>query len=214
MDSVRFICATNQHTIVASLDILVHSEPLNAIIGWVSTGILALVIIHSSLTDALLWAGFSFAMIVVIVLPPWSTGRWSVMAPWPLVLLSVITILLGRFAIFPEIAGYFGVAALALLTAVELDAFTSVEMSRRFAVSFAVLTTLAIQGVWIIIQYYSDLWLGTNYLTSQIELQIDIVLVTFVGLTMGAIFEWYFATVKHVGSTHRSNISTHFHDTQ
>lgn len=171
-----------------------------------SAGILALVIVHGLLSGAPLWAGFSFAILVAIVLPPWETGRWSVMAPWPLLAISVIAVLTGRSGISSELAGYFAVAALALLTAVELDAFTSVEMSRRFAVSFAALATLAVQGLWIIVQYYSDLWLGTDFLTSQMELQIDIVLVTFVGLAMGAVFEWYFARVKHVGSTHRSNV--------
>lgn len=206
--TVRFILVIPEHTAVASLDVLVSSESLNAIIGWTSSGILALVLGYTVLSNALLWAGFSCAVLVVILLPPWSTGRWSVMAPWPLSLISAIAVLTGGFGVFPEIAGYFAVAALALLTAIELDAFTSVKMSRRFAVVFAVLTTLAVQSLWIIAQYYSDLWLGTDYLSSQVELQVDIVLVTLVGLAMGAVFEWYFARVEHVGSYKRPNTSS------
>lgn len=122
------------------------------------------------------------------------------MAPWPLLLMSALAVLSGSIGFASEIAGYVAVAALALLTAVEIDAFTAVEMSRRFAVAFAVLTTLAVQGLWIIAQYYSDLWLETDFLTTQTELQVDIVLVTFVGLAMGTLFEWYFARVEHVGS--------------
>lgn len=198
------------NSIVAPFDVLAQSEPLNALIGWVSVGILILAIGYSLLSDAPLWAGFSFAISVAIVLPPWSTGRWSVMVPWPLSVISAIAVLVGGFGIAPEIAGYFAVAALALITAVELDAFTPVEMSRRFAVGFAVLTTLAVQGVWIILQYYSDLWLDTDFLTSQVELQIDIVLVTVVGSAMGVVFEWYFARVKHVGSPHRSTTPSRF----
>lgn len=177
-----------------------------------SVGILILTIASSLRSDALLWAGFSFAILVVIVLPPWSSGRWSVMVPWPLSAVSAIAVLVGGFGIAPELAGYFAVAALALIVAVELDAFTSVDMSRRFAVGFAVLTTLAVQGVWIVLQYYSDRWLGTDFLTSQVELQIDIVLVTVVGLAMGAVFEWYFARVKHVGSPHRPHAHHAFDD--
>ena len=122
------------------------------------------------------------------------------MVPWPLVSIAVIAVLCGSAGFFPEIAGYVAIAALALLVAVELDVFTTVEMSRRFTVAFAVLTTLAVQGLWIIAQYYSDLWLGTDFLTTQTELQVDIVLVTLVGLAMGMIFEWYFARIQHVGS--------------
>jgi hypothetical protein len=73
-------------------------------------------------------------------------------------------------------------------------------MTRRFAVAFAVLTTLAVQALWTVAQYASDLWLGTDLLTSQTELQVDVVLVTVVGLTMGVAFEWYFARVERVGS--------------
>lgn len=192
---------------MAPLDALVHSERLNALIGWVSVGLLVLVIVHSILSSALLWAWFSCTILVVVLLPPWSTGRWSMMAPWPLVLISAVAVLIGGIGISPEIAGYFAVAALALLTTVELDTFTPVEMSRRFAVSFAVLTTLAVQGLWIIAQYYSDLWLGTDFLTSQTELQVDIVLVALVGLAMGVIFEWYFTRVEHIGSYKRPTIS-------
>lgn len=80
-------------------------------------------------------------------------------------------------------------------------------MTRRFAVAFAALMTLAVQGVWTIAQYYSDRWLGTAFLHSQRELQLDIVIVTAIGITMSVVFEWYFEKVEHVGS-HTSPIGS------
>ncbi|QLD91219.1 hypothetical protein HWV07_09320 [Natronomonas salina] len=148
----------------------------------------------------MLWAGFAAILLAVVVLPPIWMRDWRVMAPWPLLLVSAVAALLGGYGLSTEVAGYFVVAGFALLTAVEIDAFTSVEMSRRFAVAFAVLSTLAVQGLWVIAQYYSDLWLDTGFLHSQRELQVDIVAVTVVGLVMGVLFEWYFGRVEHVGT--------------
>lgn len=192
---------------MASLNALAHSEPVNAIIGWLLLGILVLAIVESLLTNAFLWAGFSFLLVTVTVLPPWLTADWTVMVPWPLLLIAAVAVLLRASGMYLEIAGYLAVATLALITVVELDAFTSVEMSRRFAIGFAVLTTLAFQGIWTIAQYYSDLWLGTEFLRSQRELQLDIVIVTGIGIALGVIFEWYFDRVEHVGSYKRPIIS-------
>lgn len=196
------------------LGVLARSELFNAIIGWGVAGLLGVATIRGILSDAFLWAGFSVVILAVVLFPPWSTGSWSVMAPWPLPVIAATAVLAGGSGIYPEIAGYFAVAALALLTAVEIDAFTAVEMSRRFAVSFAVLTTLAVQGLWIIAQYYSDRWLETGFLSSQTELQVDIVLVTLIGLSMGVVFEWYFARVEHAGSYKRPNVPSVSDDAQ
>ena len=188
---------------MAPLDALARNESVNAGGGWLSIAVVAFVVVQSVLTGGLLWAGFAAILLVVGALPPIWTRNWRIMAPWPLLLVSAIAALLGGYGLSTELAGYFVVAGIALLTAVEIDAFTSVEMSRRFAVVFAVLATLAVQGLWVIAQYYSDLWLDTAFLQTQRELQVDIVVVTAVGLVMGAVFEWYFERVEHVGSHNR-----------
>lgn len=173
---------------------------MNAGVGWLATALMAFAAVQSALTRALLWAGFVGVLLAVSVVPPIWTRDWRVIAPWPLLLVSAGAALLGGAGVYPELAGYLVVAGIALLTAVEIDAFTAVEMSRRFAVAFAVLATLAVQGLWVIAQYYSDLWLDTGFLRTQRELQVDIVVVTVVGLVMGVLFEWYFGRVEHVGS--------------
>lgn len=186
---------------------VVHDERMNALIGWMLTGIVILTAMESFLTAAFLWGGVALLVVVVIVVPAVVTGEWTVMVPWPLPLIAAAAMIVRRLGISVEIAGYFAVVALALIVVIELDAFTPVEMTRRFAVAFAALTTLAVQGVWTIAQYYSDLWLGTAFLHSQRELQLDIVVVTAIGITMGVVFEWYFEKVEHVGS-HTSPISS------
>ena len=189
------------------LRVVVHDEWMNALIGWMLTGVVILTAVESFLTAAFLWGGVALLVVVVIAVPAVVTREWTVMVPWPLPLVAAAAMIVRRLGISVEIAGYFAVVALALIVVIELDAFTPIEMTRRFAVAFAALTTLAVQGVWTIAQYYSDLWLGTAFLHSQRELQLDIVVVTAIGITMGVVFEWYFEKVEHVGS-HTSPIDS------
>ncbi len=197
---------------MARLRAVVHDERMNALIGWMLTGIVVLTAMDSLLTDAFLWAGVALLVVVVAAVPAVVTSEWTMMVPWPLLLVAAAAMIVRRLGISVEIAGYFAVVALALIVVIELDAFTPVEMTRRFAVAFAALMTLAVQGVWTIAQYYSDQWLGTAFLHSQRELQLDIVVVTAIGITMAVLFEWYVEKVEHVGS-HASPIdSSECHD--
>lgn len=173
-------------------------------LAWVLVGALVLGAVESLRAGGLLWTGLTLVVAVVAVVPPLARRAWTVMVPWPVVALGVLAVSVRAFGSNPEAAGYLTVATLALLVVVELDAHTSVEMSRRFAVGFAALTTLAVQGWWIVAQYYSDRWLGTTFLRSQRELQWDIVLVTGVGIAVAAGFQWYFGRTDHVGSYKRS----------
>jgi chromate transport protein ChrA len=84
---------------------------------------------------------------------------------------------------------------------VEIDHFTDVKLTQRFAITFAVLTTMAIQALWVIAQYYSDAWFGTTFLLSQAELQWDFVIVTGVGILFGVLFGWYFERIQPVDSS-------------
>ncbi|MFC6824974.1 hypothetical protein [Halopelagius fulvigenes] len=185
-------------------DGLVHHERPNAILGWASTGVVVLGSVESLLTNAILWGGFALFIAAVVAVPAFSTGEWTVIVPWPLPLFAAVAVLVRSVGVYPEIAGYVAIATLALVVVVELDAFTSVEMSRRFAVGFAVLTTMAIQGLWTVAQFYSDMWLGTKLLRSQTELQWDFVIVTAVGLVEGGIFERYFERFSPAGAAEQS----------
>lgn len=182
------------------LEVAVHSKPANALISWILTSVVALAALESFRTDALLWGGFAIFVIAIIAVPAISTREWTVMIPWPLLLVLAVAIIGRALGVYPEIVGYLTIAALALVVIVELDAFTPVDMSRRFVVGFAGLTTLAFQGFWIVAQYYSDQWLGTEFLRSQTELQWDIVIVTVTGVFLHGIFVWYFERTEHVGS--------------
>lgn len=195
--------------VVTRLAMVAYSERLNAILGWLSITVLGLAAVQYSLSGTWMWGSFTVVCLLVSLLPPWSMRNWEAMPPGPLLLLITIGVLVGGHQLYPETAGYVAVGSLGVLIAIELDAFTSVEMSRRFALGFAILSTLAVQGLWTIGQYYSDMWFGTGFITSQRELQIDIVIVAVVGVTIGLLSELYFTRVSHIGShvdpSHPSN---------
>ncbi|QLG47568.1 hypothetical protein [Natrinema halophilum] len=178
------------------LERLVHDERTNAAVGWLLVAIVALDGVSTFLRGAPLWAGFELVIAVVASIPALTTRDWTAMVPWPLLSVAALAVIAVTIGAPFETTVYVVIATLALAVVVELETFTTVELSRRFAVAFAVLTTMALQALWTIVQFYSDRWLGTDYLRSQTELQWDFVLVTAVGLVLGGLFQWYVTRFK------------------
>lgn len=182
-----------------AFEALFDNERINAGIGWILTGAVVLAAIRNVLTNAFLWGGLTLLVAVVIAVPAFVSGDWTLMVPWPLVLVTASALLVRTFDLLPEMTGYVTIVAFALILVGELDAFTGVDMTRRFAVGFATLTAMAIQGLWTVAQFYSDRWLGTAFLRSKTELQWDFVIVTVVAIIMGGLLEWYLRQVGHDG---------------
>lgn len=186
-----------------ALKALVYDERVNALLGWAATGIVALAAIESFLTDAYLWGGLAVLIVTIVALPVAVTGHSTAIVPWPIPFLAAVAVVLRAFEFYPDITGYVAIGTIALLLVVELDVYTEIELSRRFAVVFATMTTMSLQAFWIIAQYSSDQWLGTKFLWSQTELQWDIVYVTAVSIALGVIAEWYFDRFEPIGSFER-----------
>lgn len=188
---------------MAVLRALVHHEQTNARLGWALTAVVVLAGLWSALAGDLLWAVFALVAAAVFAAPAAWARDPRLMVPWPLLLVGAVAVAVRALGRFPTVAAAVAVATLALVTVVELDAFTDLDTSRRFAVGFAVMTTLALQGLWTVAQFASDRLLGTDFLTTQAELQWDIATVAAVALVAGVLFEWYVARVEHVGSYRR-----------
>lgn len=171
----------------------------NAIFAWLMTAVVIVGAVESFLTNEFLWAGFALFIAGVIAVPAVITWEWSAMVPWPLLAFTALAVILRATGYYLELAGYVAIATAALIIVIELDQFTRVELSQRFAIMFAILTTMAIQALWVIAQYYSDTWFGTTFLRSQVELQWDFVIVTVVGIFCGVLFGWYIGRIKPPG---------------
>ncbi|MFW6435305.1 MAG: hypothetical protein ACOCY1_02890 [Halovenus sp.] len=158
---------------------------------WVLIGGITISGIVSLLVGELLWGVFVLLIALVAALPALVLRDWSATVPWPLLAVLTVAVVVWVADFHRETAGYFTIVALALIIVIELESFTSISLSRRFAVVFCAMVTMALEGLWIIAQAVSDRWLGTAFLTSQVELQWDIVSVTVVAVGVGVLYYGY-----------------------
>jgi len=174
---------------------VVESRRVNAGLSWLLVVFVLGVVVASVANDDLLWAGFAGAVAALSLVPPLSYRNPTAMLPWEVLVLAALP-LLGRAFTAPgltsQVATYLSVAALALIVAVELHVFTTVRMTYWFAVLFVVLGTMATAGVWAVVQWLSDTYLGTTFLTTDYRLMWDLVAATVAGLVAGGVFELYF----------------------
>jgi hypothetical protein len=179
---------------------LVDDDRTNAVLGWAAVAVTGVTAVLELAAGTVLWGVFTLGVAAVLSLPAAAFADPRRLVPWPVAALAALAGVGRHLDVFPKMAGFLGIASLAFAVTVELDAFTDVEMSRRFAVLFAVLTTLAFEALWIIAQFYSDRWLGSDLLTTQAELQWDIVGVTLVALVTGVVLTGYFERFSPAGS--------------
>ncbi|SIR22858.1 hypothetical protein SAMN05421858_1909 [Haladaptatus litoreus] len=183
---------------IGRLGALVENERVNAGLAWTLVGFLLVVVVASLLQADFLWAIFAGFVFVVAVIPPLSYRNADAMLPWEVLLLAALPVLgrtLATLALTTRVATYLSVAALALIVAVELHVFTPVRMTHWFAVLFVVIATIATAGVWAVIEWLSDIYLGTAFIESEHLLMWDFVYATAIGVVAGIVFELYFRRV-------------------
>ena len=142
-------------------------ERLNAVVAWLLVLFVCGVAVESFLDGDLLWTGFAAAVVVLVIIPPLNYRNPRVMLPWEVLAITSIPVLgraLASFQLSSDLGTYTSVAALALVVAVELDVFTPVRMTNSFAAFFTVIVTMAASGVWAVVQWFSDLLLGTTFI--------------------------------------------------
>lgn len=173
------------------LQSLIDNERVNAALAWPIVFSIAAAAVVTASRGSFLWAALATTIVVLAFVP--TIVRWDalVMLPWELLALAAVPIWARLIGTFP-IAGFLTVATIALLVTVELDAYTPIEMSPRFAVAFVVLATMAVAGLWVIAQWLSDTLLATSFLTTKGELMWDLVYATAFGGLAGALFVVYF----------------------
>jgi hypothetical protein len=183
---------------VSQLDALVEDKRVNAGLAWLLIGFLLVVAVGSLLQGDLLWMLLAAAVAALALVPPIAYRNTEAMLPWEVLVLAALPILgreLATLALTTRVATYLSVAAVALIVAVELHVFTPVRMTHWFAVLFVVVATIATAGVWAVVQWLSDVYLGTEFLGTEYQLMWDFVYATVVGVFAGIIFEWYFRRV-------------------
>ena len=202
---------------------LFEEHRLNAVVSWVLVAIVVLAAVEEVVLGDWLWTVFALAVAAVAVIPPVKYRRRLVMLPWEVLLLAALPVL-GRTALvrglvndlvlatMPGVqeflsaspvsstAAYVAVAAFALIVVVELHVFTPVKLTSGFAVLTVVVLTLAAAGVWAVVQWLSDVYLGTAFVVKpgltpeEMDALVmwDFVAATAAGVLAGVVFEWYF----------------------
>ncbi|PSQ18640.1 hypothetical protein BRD00_04975 [Halobacteriales archaeon QS_8_69_26] len=181
---------------------LFRDRRLNAALGWAFVAFMVLVGAGELLVGDLLSAGFTFTVVVLAVMPPVQRRNLTVMLPWEVIGIASLPTVVRALATWPvaaELGTYLAVAALALMVAVELHAFTSVKMTYAFAVLFVVVTTMATAGVWAVVRWLADIQLGTGFLESEEELMWEFVYSTAAGVLAGGVFRAYFGREAFAG---------------
>lgn len=171
---------------------LLSYEVTNAALAWVVLVVLALIAVERALSGELLWSGMAVAVILVGLVPPAVSRRPTEMLAWEVLALAALPAVVRSFDVLVGPMTYVSVAALALVVAVEIDAFTDVEMTPGFAIAFVVVVTMAVAGLWTIARYFSDVYLGTTLIADQNSAMWDLVAATAVGVGAGIVFELYF----------------------
>ncbi|MFB6140815.1 MAG: hypothetical protein ABEJ26_10320 [Halosimplex sp.] len=173
---------------------VVRRARANAAVAWVLLAAVAALAVAHALAGRYLWVGFAAAVLALALVPPLAFGDARAMLPWEVLVLAVVP-LTGQ-AVVPAaaqaLAVYLAVAALALVVAVELHLFTTVRMTDEFAVVFVVVATLAAAGSFAVVQWLSDLFLGTAFVPGLRALMLQFTGATVVGVASGVAFTLYF----------------------
>lgn len=174
---------------------------LNAGLAWTIVSVLCLVAVQQTVIGQYHSALFALTVVVLGVFPAVRFGSVEVMLPWEVLLMASLPTIVRAFATWPvadALATYLAVAALALIVAIELHAFTPVVMNYWFALLFVVVTTLAAAGGWAVVRYQFDLLLGTGLLLGPDEeateraLMFEFVWSAVAGVLAGIVFRAYF----------------------
>jgi hypothetical protein len=163
-------------------------------VSWLLVATLPVAILQNFLHGNPIWTAFLLADLAILVLPAAVLRNPSAILPPEVTALAVLPGVSRAFDLvwITDYATYLGVAALALAVVVELALFTEAEMSAQFAAGMVVLTTTAAIGVWAVLQFYSDQFLGTELLGSLDAMMWEFVRATVAGGVAAGVFELYF----------------------
>jgi hypothetical protein len=138
------------------------------------------------------WAVVTALLVAVAVVVPVATRDPAVTIPAELLAVAALPVAVRAAGALPQATPFVVAAALALLVAVVLDAFTSLSMTPRFAAVFVVVTTMAAAGAWAVGGWAADTFFGTAVVAGKTELMWDLVVATAVGIGAGLVLDGYF----------------------
>lgn len=167
---------------------VLHIARANAILAWILLAGLSVSVAGNFVGDELLWALFGTATILIALVPPLLAKNPTVMVSWKVLLLSVLPALTHVLNVFIPLLGYVSIAALGLLIVSEIDQFTSARLPNWLAAALVVMATMTVASFWVSVRFFSNLWLGTSFVTSVEALMWGLIAATAIGVGFGILF--------------------------
>ncbi len=143
----------------------------------------------------LLWVAFAAFALALVLAPAVAFRDPYALVPGELAALAAVPVVaaaLGAGSLVTQATTYLAVVALALVFTVELTAFTPVEMPLHVAVPFVVLSAMAVAGVWMVVQWLSDVYLGTAFVPSVPDAMWEFAVATGAAVVAGPVVAAYF----------------------
>lgn len=170
---------------------LARGRTLDAGIAWTATAALVACAAWFATAGNPDWAVFTLLIAGVAVVPSAVERDLRVTFPGELVALVAVPVVVRAGGLFPQATPFLAAAGLALLSAIALEAYTSLSLTPRFAVGFTVITTMAFAGAWAVGLWAADAFAGLPTLGTQTELMWDLVVASAMGVFAGVVFETY-----------------------
>ncbi|RZH67278.1 hypothetical protein [Natrinema altunense] len=174
---------------------LIADDRSNAVVAWLLVVAIALIGLGEFVRGGVLWTTFAVILVVLALLPPLAVRSPVAMLPWEVLLLAALPVLgmvLEADRLTGNFASYLSVAAIALVIAVELQAFTTVRMTPGFAVIFVAVTTMAAAALWALFRWSVSGLLGVPFPSDHDAVMWEFVYSAATGLGAGIVFELYF----------------------
>lgn len=174
---------------------LLSERRRNATISWLLLALAALAGVGGVIVTGPLWSVFAVVIVLLGLVPPIAFRSRFVMLPWEVLavaLLPLIGIAIGTDRLTSPLVAYLAIAAVGLVIVVELEAFTSLQMSPGFAIVLVVASTMAAAALWAMLQWYAAIALERPFELTNDELMIEFIYATLAGFAGGILFRTYF----------------------
>lgn len=174
----------------------------NMVFAWLLIIVLAITVLLGFATARYEQILYGLMALCIIIAPSVVFRDPTIMPPWYFIALICIPLLWEAYipyqfetAIIPSLA----IATLGLLMVVELHRFTILRLVPWFAITLTMLFTLAIGGVLYVIQWSTDVVLGTSLLLDgrseeaiNATVMIEFIYFTVAGILAGILFWLYY----------------------
>lgn len=167
---------------------------MNSFASYLLVLFLLAVAVESFLEADFLWAGFSLAVVLTALVPPISFREYTRVVPFEALLVVSLPFIQKAFDLAflrSHTVNYLAAGFFALLVFTEMDEFTSFESTPNFNVFFVAITTIAFAGIWAVVRWLSDIFLGTLFVLDEHILMWEFTAATGVGLALGLGYNFF-----------------------